>query len=301
MKILFVTREQMTLSVNTVINKLDELCDLTVMRFSGEQIKKIKKNLKQIDYTPYDCVVLNLPFRRWHNKSWTVRRFPKLAIYEFDTNRNFLKGDKFYKKYQRFCKKVKHAKLICSGYYNTSRYKEMGINTSFVSKGYNNKVLKNIHIERDIQLGFIGKIDGNLYAERRKFLEEMHREYGVELLRTESEQEYLNTLNRIKIFVSADIGYNEYMAKNFEAMACGCMLICKKQGHGEEEALGLIDMENVVLYSDIEQAKERIDFLLQNEDLVNAIAKKGQELAENRLTFEQKGEEIFHVLKEEYS
>lgn len=301
MKVLLITRERMTLSVNTVIDRLGELCDLTVIRFSGEQVKKIRKSLKEIDHSGYDCVVLNLPFRRWHNKPRLIKRFSKLAVYEFDTNRNFLKGDKFQNKYAKFCKKLNHIKLICSGFYNTSRFNQLGVDASFVSKGYNNKLLTNLNVTRDIELGFIGRIDDDLYIERKALLKEIQSEFDLKLLRTETETEYLNTLNKIKIFVSADIGYNEYMAKNFEAMGCGCMLLCKEQGHGEEEALGLVDMHNVALYSDAEDAKEKIRTLLQDSALVETIAKNGQKLAETTLSFEKKAEEIFQVLKDKYS
>lgn len=290
----------MTLSIDAVLDRLGELSELTVLRFSAEKIKKIKKSLLEIDYAQYDCVVLNIPFRRWYNKKRIVKRFPKLVVYDFDTNRNFLKGDKFYKKYEKFYKKLSHIKLICSGFYNTAKYHEMGVDASFVSKGYDSDALCNLMQERDVELGFIGRIEEDLYKERKVYLKDIEKNLGLKLLRTETKEEYLKTLNRIKIFVSADIGYNEYMAKNFEAMACGCLLLAKRQGNGEEEALGLIDMHNVVLYSDLEDAKEKARLLMQNDSLVKDIAARGQKLVEESLTFRKKGEELYSVLKETY-
>ncbi len=300
MKILFISREQMTLSIDPVLDRLGELSELTVLRFSPDKVRKIKKSLLEIDYSEHDCVVLNIPFRRWYNKKRMLKRFPKLAVYDFDTNRNFLKGDKFYKKYEKFYKKLNHIKLICSGFYNTARYRAMGIDASFISKGYDSGCLCNLMQERDIELGFIGRIEEDLYKDRKVYLKDIEKNLGLQLLRTETKDEYLQALNRIKIFVSADIGYNEYMAKNFEAMACGCLLLAKRQENGEEGALGLIDMHNVVLYSDLEDAKEKAQLLMQNDSLVKDIAARGQKLVEDSLTFRKKGEELYSVLKETY-
>jgi hypothetical protein len=66
-------------------------------------------------------------------------------------------------------------------------------------------------------------------------------------------EEYCATLNRIRFFVSADVGMGEYMIKNFEAMACGCVLLAFDQGAAENQALGFKGMVNVVFYKDIPQ------------------------------------------------
>lgn len=302
MKVLFISREKRTLSIDSLLDGLGRNCELTVLRLPPDQVKKIRKTFKEIEYQKYDCVVINVPFRRWYNKARIIKRFPKLAVFDFDTNRNFLKGDDFYNKYTKFYKKLNYIKMICSGYYNTHRYQELGVDASFVSKGYNDKLLTNLGNERDIELGFIGRIDEELYKERKRYLKEIEADCGLKLLRTEygNEHAYSEMLNRIKIFVSADVGYNEYMAKNFEAMACGCMLLAKRQGNGEEEALGLVDMENVVLYSDLAEAKDKIKLLLSDSKLVEDIARKGQAHAESNLRFTQKGEELYKVLKDKF-
>ena len=65
-------------------------------------------------------------------------------------------------------------------------------------------------------------------------------------------------LNRIRFFVSADIGMGEYMIKNFEAMACGCVLLAYDQGELENEALGFIDMHNIVLYRRLDELRDKL-------------------------------------------
>ncbi len=296
MKVLFVGREKKTLSIDAMLDRLRELCDLTVIKLGPEEIKNIKKTLLSISTDEYDCTVLNLPFRRIANKYRSISKLSRLVIFDYDSNRNFLKGDDYYNKYTKFFKKLEGVKLICSGYYNSKRYMELGVDAHFVSKGYDNTILSNLDHERDIDLGFIGRVDDSLYEERKRYLKGIGEEFDLKIFRTNTKDEYVNLLNRIKIFVSADIGYNEYMAKNFEAMACGCMLLAKQQGNGEEEALGLIDMQNVVLYSDLDDAKDKVRYLLQHESLINGIAYQGQDLAERSLGFGKKAEELFFVI-----
>ncbi len=101
----------------------------------------------------------------------------------------------------------------------------------------------------------------------------------MQLLRTEPGAAYNEMLNRIQFFISADQGLDEYMGKNFEAMAAGCVLCCFRQGGGEEEALGFVDLENVVLYSDLEELKKKLDLLKEQPDKIKEIARSGRELA----------------------
>ena len=84
----------------------------------------------------------------------------------------------------------------------------------------------------------------------------------------------------------------EYMIKNFEAMACGCILLAYRQGEGEEEALGFSDMNNIVLYSSIAELREKLAQLRANPERAEQIAHAGQDLVTTRYTFEAIGKII---------
>lgn len=45
-------------------------------------------------------------------------------------------------------------------------------------------------------------------------------------------------------------------------MACGCILVAYRQGHGEE--LGLIDIGNIILYSDAETGSKGCEHYLSS-------------------------------------
>ncbi len=116
--------------------------------------------------------------------------------------------------------------------------------------------------------------------------------------RTKSGTEYLETLNRIKIFVSADIGMNEFMIKNFEAMACGCVLLAWSQGE-EDELLGFEDMHNTVFYHSEEEAVEKIKLLQSDQELARRIASNGQAFAESRYSFARVGQALAAEIQRE--
>ncbi|MEO2172674.1 MAG: glycosyltransferase [bacterium] len=142
------------------------------------------------------------------------------------------------------------------------------------------------------QLGFVGNLTRDVYHQRRHLLEEAERALGLTVTKTDSGTDYLHALNNIRFFLSADIGFDEYMVKNFEAMACGCLLIAYDHVTTENQALGLRDMENVVLYQDIAILTQKWQQLMSNPEMAATIATKGQKLAEERFKFETIGKQI---------
>jgi glycosyltransferase involved in cell wall biosynthesis len=165
------------------------------------------------------------------------------------------------------------------------------IDAVFVSKGYDEQMLHNTGSVRDIPVGFLGSLKSNEYARRRALLESLAQRTGMLVTRTQSGREYLETLNRIKIFVSADLGMGEFMIKNFEAMACGCMLLAWSQGE-EDRLLGFEDMENTVFYRSEEEAVQKLEMLQRDPELAARIARNGQAFAESRYSFARVGQAL---------
>ena len=185
---------------------------------------------------------------------------------------------------------------MLTGFQVCQKFKEMGIDAHFLPKGFDSSKLYDMGMERDIPLGFVGRLDSETYQQRREFLQRAEREFGLRILRAEPGDEYRALLNRIKIFVSADIGLGEYMAKNFEAMACGCMLIAFKQGYGEEEALGLEPGKHLLLYEEKEQFDVFIQKLLVDKELTDALAHAGKALALERFDYAAQAKQLFSIL-----
>ena len=82
------------------------------------------------------------------------------------------------------------------------------------------------------------------------------------------------------------------MIKNFEAMACGCVLLAWDQGEAENEALGFVDMTNLVLYRSIDELRCKLALLRSDPELASRIAAAGRELAVREYSFSRIGQRI---------
>ena len=80
-------------------------------------------------------------------------------------------------------------------------------------------------------------------------------------------------------------------------MACGCVLFAYDQGQEENEALGFIDMHNIVLYTTLEDFRSKLSLLREDNDLAERIATNGQALVESKYSFAEIGKQIVDSLK----
>jgi glycosyltransferase involved in cell wall biosynthesis len=179
----------------------------------------------------------------------------------------------------------------------SERLRAEGFDAVFVPKGYDQSLLQDQGRERDIELAFVGSTNSVAYSGRKALLDELGQLENLVVTRTKSGEEYCDTLNRIRFFVSADVGMGEYMIKNFEAMACGCVLLAYDQGEGENLALGLRDMENVVFYNSIAQLREKLAVLRLDPLLAARIAVNGCDLATSQFSFATIGQRIVKELE----
>lgn len=91
---------------------------------------------------------------------------------------------------------------------------------------------------------------------------------------------------------------NEFMIKNFEAMACGCVLLAWSQGE-EDRLLGFEDMHNTVFYRSEDEAVAKIKLLQDNPELAQGIARNGQMFAESRYSFSRVGQALAEAIQRE--
>jgi spore maturation protein CgeB len=87
------------------------------------------------------------------------------------------------------------------------------------------------------------------------------------------------------------------MIKNFEAMACGCVLFAYDQGEEENRALGLVDMHNVVLYRSVEELRHKLEILRGDRVLTERIAVNGQVRAIENFSFAAVGKQIVDAMR----
>jgi hypothetical protein len=269
-------------------------CDLR--RLADEEQADLRGYFRaHVDLARYDRIMMMVRFKKAIRQRRFLRTLPNLVILEHDAYQNYI-ASKYRGEYSKHYRALPWVRVFCSGYTVTQRLRDEGVDVHFVAKGYDQSLLRNLERPRRTELAFVGSTGNKLYVQRKQFLDELTRVEPLQIVRTKSGEEYLDKLNDIRFFVSADIGMGEYMIKNFEAMACGCVLFAWDQGADENAALGLVDMRNIVLYRSQNELREKLQLLRGDTARADAIAAAGQHLVEQHLTWARIGSEVVNLL-----
>ncbi|HEX4551460.1 glycosyltransferase [Pseudomonas sp.] len=299
MKVMLLVMDEQRVILDRLYEIVQQNCDeCVVYRLSKQQQMNLGPFLASVEYQTFDRVVIFTRVKRVARQLRVLKCIPGLIFLEHDAYQNYMPESKYRGAYSRLYKRLPACRALVSGAVVARKMKAEGIDTVFVSKGYDEQMLRNTGTERDIALGFLGSLKSTEYALRKALLESLSRRTGMLVTRTNSGTEYLETLNRIRIFVSADIGMNEFMIKNYEAMACGCVLLAWSQGE-EDRLLGFEDMHNTVFYRSEDEAVEKIRLLQSDPQLADRIARNGQAFAESRYSFARVGQTLASEIQRE--
>jgi glycosyltransferase involved in cell wall biosynthesis len=296
-KVLFLVQAEQRAILDRLYEGIAQHCDCDIRWLDGRQQANLRRYFHQhVQVERYERILFFLRFKQEIRQVSFIRSVPNLVILEHDAYQNYIPC-KYTGKFSAHYRRLPWARVISSGYQVVQRLKAEGVDAVFVPKGYDQALLQNLQLERDIELAFIGSTKSGAYSARKALLDELGRQENLLITRTRSGDEYLKTLNRIRFFVSADVGMGEYMIKNFEAMACGCVLLAYDQGEAENRALGFVDMENLLLYRSVDELLEKLARLRADPALAARIAANGQALATERYSFARLGEDIVEALR----
>ena len=248
MKVLFLVQKDQRAILDRLYEGVAAHCECDLRWLSGDEQRNLRRYFRrEVDVSRYDRIVFFLRFKQEIRQVGFIRTIPNLVILEHDAYQNYIPC-KYTGKFSAHYRRLPWARVISSGFVVAERLRSEGFDAVFVPKGYDQTQLQDLGRERDIELAFVGSTNSVAYSGRKALLDELGQVEPLLVTRTKSGVEYLETLNRIRFFVSADVGMGEFMIKNFEAMACGCVLLAYDQGAAEGAALGLQDMHNVVFY-----------------------------------------------------
>ncbi|MNU78027.1 hypothetical protein D3C71_676110 [compost metagenome] len=297
MKVLFLVQKDQRAILDRLYDGVAAHCECDLRWLSSSEQRNLRSYFRrEVDVSRYDRIVFFLRFKQEIRQVGFIRTIPNLVILEHDAYQNYIPC-KYTGKFSAHYRRLPWARVISSGFVVTERLRGEGFDAVFVPKGYDQTQLEDQGRERDIELAFVGSTNSVAYSGRKALLDELARVEPLVVTRTKSGEEYRDTLNRIRFFVSADVGMGEFMIKNFEAMACGCVLLAYDQGEAEGQALGLQDMHNVVFYQSIAQLQEKLALLRSDPELAQRIARNGRELAVSQFSFARIGQRIVEELK----
>ncbi|MDD1965171.1 glycosyltransferase [Pseudomonas sp. NPDC090203] len=297
MKVLFLVQKEQRAILDRLYEGVAANCECDLRWLSSDEQRHLRRYFRQhVDVTKYDRIVFFLRFKQEIRQASFIRTVPNLVILEHDAYQNYIPC-KYTGKFSAHYRKLPWVRVLSSGFVVSERLRQEGFDAVFVPKGYDQTLLSDQGRERDIELAFVGSTNSVAYSGRKALLDELGQVENLVVTRTKSGEEYCDTLNRIRFFVSADVGMGEYMIKNFEAMACGCVLFAYDQGDAENRALGLQDMQNVVFYSDIPQLRQKLAILRNDTARAARIAVNGRDLAVSQFSFAAIGARIVRELE----
>lgn len=297
MKVLLLVQNEQRAILERLYDGIAEHCHCDIRRLEREDQQNLRQYFARcVNVADYDRIVFFLRFKQEIRQVSFIQTLPNLVILEHDAYQNYI-DCKYRGSFSRHYRQLPWVRVISSGFGVTKRLRTEGVDAIFVPKGYDQHLLRNLRQARDIELAFVGSTKSSAYSGRKVLLDALAQVEPLQVMRTDSGEEYVRTLNRIRLFVSADVGMGEYMIKNFEAMACGCLLIAYDQGDEENRALGFMDMHNLVLYRTVDELRIKLARLRAEPELAASIAERGCQLAEARFKFSILGREIVDALR----
>lgn len=299
MRLLWLIQSYEVHAFDLLVDAMRDHMEVDLVRLTSDQQRNMTKVLESLDFDQYDRIMTTLRTKKEMRQWKVMRNIPNLVIFEYDACQNYLPGGKYEGRFSRHYRRLGGPRIIVSGAAVAKKLTAEGFDACFLPKGYDSRCIYPRQGARDISLGFLGSLEAKVYAERKVFIDRQVTSHGLQVLRTAPGEEYAKMLSRIRIFVSADIGLGEYMAKNFEAMAAGCLLLTFDQGDTENEAVSFQDMVNVVLFQDEKSFNQKLALLLDDPALVARISAAGTALARKQFAYDKLGERLASCLKRE--
>ncbi len=292
MKWLLLTLEKSEGTSNLIADDLHNCIahyqDCEVRKLSDKERHTLRSYFrKHVDTNAYDRIILFLCLKTGIEQGRFLRSIPNLIFFEYDAFENYLDYFWLYGKYSHLYRIVPWARIIVSGHTLAKKLQGEGFDAVFLPKGYSSRLIKNLRRERNIELGFIGNTEYYVYEKRKAMLEDIARYEKLHIAQVPSGLPYMQRLNNIKFFVTADAAFDEYMIKEFEAMACGCVLLAQARSPEETEALGFRDMEHLVLYRDVKEMREKLAYLRHHPEVTERIAAAGEKLVSENYSWDK--------------
>lgn len=297
MKVLALSSAGREPDLSCVYERLGQLVELELRTLDKDEQRDLRRYLRGLDLSRYDRLLLDLHFKHIHRQVAFLQQIPGLLIYEEDACQNYLDNSRWRGRFSRFYRAMPNVRVVVTGASVAERLCGEGFNVHFIPKGYDPRTIYCEPTARDIELGFVGRTASAAYTGRKELLDRLAAQEPLQVLRTAPGRPYREMLNRIRYFISADVGLGEYMAKNFEAMACGCVLLAWRQGT-EEPAIGLQEGRQLLLYSNINELRGHLARLREEPAWAHALAEQGRRFVEERMTHAHLAERLLEILQQ---
>jgi glycosyltransferase involved in cell wall biosynthesis len=158
-------------------------------------------------------------------------------------------------------------------------------------KYYDKGLVRNI----DVMATYSTRSD--IYPKRRKIQKIINNMNVKTQTKRVIHDAYIIKLNQSKIFVNSTSLEKDLSMKFTEAMACGTLFITDESE--DMERVGFQDGKNIVVFSELKDLKEKIEYYLKNKKERNRIAKNGMKLVRKRHSNAVRVKEFMDIVRRE--
>ena len=141
----------------------------------------------------------------------------------------------------------------------------------WVPNAFDETLLKPLDIKKVHDIGFCGN-----YVNRKPMLDHLTKAIGLHTDIFVIGEKMVEAINSYKIHFNCNIA-NDINYRSFETIGCATVLMTN---YNEQYIdLGFKDLQNCILYKDLDEAVEKFNYIINNEDQLISIAQAGYELS----------------------
>ena len=166
LKVLFLVQKEQRVILDRLYEGVAASCECDIRWLDRDEQANLKKYFKNnVNIEDYDRILFFLRFKQEIRQASFIRTIPRLAILEHDAYQNYI-SCKYAGKFSSYYRKMPWARVISSGSTVAQKLQDEGFDAVFVAKGYDEKSLCNLGLERNIELAFVGSLKSGAYSEK---------------------------------------------------------------------------------------------------------------------------------------
>jgi hypothetical protein len=155
----------------------------------------------------------------------------------------------------------------------------------------------NMNIEKEFDLMAVFLIKNSLYPNRAIIQQTIRDLPYKSFIQSVIHEEYIKKINQSKIFITSNNIYSSLNMKYTEVLSCGTLLFADKPEDLDD--VGLKDGEHLIIYTDINDLKNKIQYYLHNDKEREEIAKNGMEFVRKNHSNEVRIKEMTEIIQKE--
>ena len=143
MKVMLLVMDEQRVILDRLYDIVQQNCDECVIyRLSKQQQMNLGPFLASVDYQTFDRVVIFSRVKRLATQLRVLKCIPGLVFLEHDAYQNYMPASKYRGVYSRLYSRLPSCRALVSGAVVARKMLAEGIDTVFVSKGYDEQMLR---------------------------------------------------------------------------------------------------------------------------------------------------------------